>query len=73
MTQLKIGDTVKRISGFYDNMGPGNIDIIVGITLDGLGTSISLKKFGDGHDITKFQLVNRNEKLNWKNIIGEQK
>lgn len=54
MTEFKVGDKVKRISGSYNRMCVGDLDIIRYVNSS---TSMDLKHHGNGHMPESFELV----------------
>lgn len=59
MTEFKVGDKVKRISGSHNRMCVGDLDIIRYVNSS---TSMDLKHHGNGHMPESFELVTDKEK-----------
>ena len=56
--ELRKGDRVERIEGYYSGMGPGDKDIILKVREDKYGELLlTLKKYGDGHAGYNFKRI----------------
>lgn len=55
MDSFKLGDLVRRVSGSYGGMRPGDTATVTGVTCD--GSRISLTGYSSGHDSRNFCLA----------------
>ncbi len=71
MSKFKIGDVVTRVRGFYRGMGVGDVDIVVGVSPQGVQLKKTTPKKFIGNSIVFSHDVENLEKV--RSIVLENK
>lgn len=76
MCEFNVGDIVFRTNGTYNNMKPGDIDVVIGVADGGDGYApgtIHLKEFGTGHNSDNLALKSKPQGWNYAEADRLQK